>query len=259
MPYAKNGDIELFYETWGEGSQHIVFAHGAGGNAASWWQQIPHFIDRYSLLAFDHRGFARSFCEPDEFDRKHFSGDLRAIMDTARIDSAILVCQSMGGWTGLATLLETPERVDALVLSHTPGGISNERITRLREEAGKNRAPLVSPFAHWAVAPDFHLKDPATSHLYQHISAFNARLDLSQLGQSLVDAIDPDRLADIDKPVMFITAEQDRIFPPALIERAATMVPGAVLRNLGAAGHSSYFETASAFNAAVDEIIAGLA
>ncbi len=258
MPYATNANVSLYYETWGDGPQHIVFAHGAGGNAASWWQQIPHFVDRYSLLAFDHRGFARSFCDPEEFDRSHFSGDLRAIMDAAGIESAILICQSMGGWTGLATLLETPERVDALVMSHTPGGISNDEIARLREEAGRNRAPLDSPFAHWAVAPDFHLKDRAASHLYQQISAFNARLDLARLTGSLAEPVDPALLATIETPTLFITAEQDQIFPAAAIEVAASMVPGAQFRNLGDAGHSSYFEAADAFNAAVDEFLAGL-
>lgn len=258
MPYASHGHVDLYYETWGDSPQHIIFAHGAGGNAASWWQQIPHFIDRYSLLAFDHRGFARSFCDPHDFDRSHFSGDLRAIMDAAGIDSAILICQSMGGWTGLATLLETPERVDALVMSHTPGGISNDEIAQLREEAATERTPLDSPFAHWAVAPDFHLKDRAASHLYQQISAFNARLDLSRLGRSLSEALDPERLAAIDTPTLFITADHDQIFPAAAIEIAAGMVPGSKFRNLGDAGHSSYFESAEAFNAAVNEFLAGL-
>ena len=128
----------------------------------------------------------------------------------------------------------------------------------MREDAANNRAPLDSPFAHWAVAPDFHLKDRAASHLYQHISAFNSRLDLSRLGRSLGEAVDVDALAGIDTPVLFITAEQDQIFPPAMIETAAAMVPGAQLRNLGDAGHSSYFEAPAAFNAALDDFIAAL-
>ncbi len=258
MPYATNGDVNLYYDTWGEGPQHIVFAHGAGGNAASWWQQIPHFADRFSLLAFDHRGFARSFCEPDAFDRSHFSTDLRTIMDTAGISSAILVCQSMGGWTGLATTLETPERVDALVMSHTPGGISNERIKTLRQDAGANRGELDSPFAHWAVAPDFHKKNLAASHLYQHISAFNARLDLSRLGASLGEAIGLAQFENYATPTLFITADKDQIFPVALIEEAASLVPGARVANLGDAGHSSYFEAPDAFNATLENFISSL-
>ena len=45
----------------------LVFAHGAGGNHLSWWQQVPHFMDRYTCVVFDHRGYGRSV---DTADRK---------------------------------------------------------------------------------------------------------------------------------------------------------------------------------------------
>ena len=51
MPYAQNGNVRLFYQTWGKGDP-IIFAHGAGGNAASWWQQVPIFADRYQAHKF---------------------------------------------------------------------------------------------------------------------------------------------------------------------------------------------------------------
>ena len=38
---------ELYYERHGEGPA-LLFAHGVGGNALSWWQQVPYFRDRYS-------------------------------------------------------------------------------------------------------------------------------------------------------------------------------------------------------------------
>ena len=40
MPTAKVNGVELYYESYGEGPA-IVFAHGRGGNHASWWRQAP--------------------------------------------------------------------------------------------------------------------------------------------------------------------------------------------------------------------------
>ena len=45
MSTVQSHDAEIHYERYGDGPA-LVFAHGAGGNAASWWQQVPRFVDR---------------------------------------------------------------------------------------------------------------------------------------------------------------------------------------------------------------------
>ena len=104
MSYAENSNARIYYESYGNGPA-LIFANGAGGNASSWWQQVPHFVDRYRVITFDHRGFGRSICPDDQLDFNYFVDDLICIMDTEGIHSAILVCQSMGGWTGMGMAL----------------------------------------------------------------------------------------------------------------------------------------------------------
>ena len=67
MPYALNDETSIYYETYGEpGRPAIVFAHEAGGNAASWWQQVPvrkargvqfggSRLPRFDRMTGDHR------------------------------------------------------------------------------------------------------------------------------------------------------------------------------------------------------------
>ena len=62
--------VDLYYEIYGQGPA-LVFAHGAGGNSASWYQQVPFFSQDYTTLVFDHRGFGRSRFNEDEFS-SHF-------------------------------------------------------------------------------------------------------------------------------------------------------------------------------------------
>ena len=59
MPKVQVNGIELYYEVHGDGPA-LVFAHGAGGNHLSWWQQVPVFSRRYCCVTFDHRGFGQS-------------------------------------------------------------------------------------------------------------------------------------------------------------------------------------------------------
>ena len=59
MATAASAGTEIYYETQGEGDA-ILFAHGAGGNAGIWFEQMAAFSDRYQCVAFDHRTFART-------------------------------------------------------------------------------------------------------------------------------------------------------------------------------------------------------
>jgi len=256
MPTVEIGKASIYYETFGDGDRHLVFAHGAGGNAASWWQQVPHFIDRFRIVTFDHRGFGRSVCPDEDLDMSHFVNDLTAIMDKEGMASAQLVCQSMGGWTGLGMALQCPERVERLVMSHTPGGITNDEIAAVGAEAEKVRKPAVPPFGSWAVAPDFHVKNEVASHLYNQIGAFNDPDVRAKIVSGIGRPTDQTKLEAFRTPTLFITAAQDQIFPPAMIEKVAALVPGSKVVNLGDAGHSSYFESPDAFNAALDDFLA---
>ncbi|MBW2292939.1 MAG: alpha/beta hydrolase, partial [Deltaproteobacteria bacterium] len=118
MPVVETTGAKIYYEVHGEGPV-IVFAHGAGGNRLSWWQQVPIFQQNYRVICFDHRSFGRSSCDEGAFHPKYFADDLQAILDAEQVDRAALVCQSLGGWSGLPLALRAPERVASLVLCDT--------------------------------------------------------------------------------------------------------------------------------------------
>ena len=49
MPKAQVNGIAVYYEVHGDGPA-VVFAHGAGGNHLSWWQQVPVFARQYRCV-----------------------------------------------------------------------------------------------------------------------------------------------------------------------------------------------------------------
>ena len=129
MPYVTNQGVKIYYQRYGEGQRTMVLAHGMGGNAAIWFNQVAEFVDDFQIVVFDHRHFGRSECAPEYFLPAEFPGDALAILDELEIDSATFICQSMGGWTGLRTALRHPERVSCLVLSNTPAGVDTPAVS----------------------------------------------------------------------------------------------------------------------------------
>lgn len=255
MPTTTSQGVDVYYEIHGnpDAPDWIVFAHGMGGNAASWYQQIPYFRDTYRIITFDHRYFGRSRCPEEKFDPALFPDDVRAVMSAAGCERAAFVCQSMGGWTGSQMALQHPEQVSALVMCHTPGVFEHPEVENDTRAAGK----LISESLHAnrspALAYDYPDKNPAGAVLYQQISAFNY-IDPSAVPRAIAGAnlgVDVSSLVHYEVPTLFVTGDQDVLFPSSFIEALAGMVPGAHFANLGEVGHSSYFELADSFNATV--------
>lgn len=256
MPFAESHDTRIYYETYGEGEQVLVFAHGMGGNAAVWYQQVAAFADRYRVLVFDHRWFGRSTCAESDFKPAWFVDDIEAVLDAANIAKAIFVCQSMGGWTGSQMAIQRPDRVEALLMSHTPGVFEHPDAMMDREAVTRQVSVPASAFSTPALAADYPDRCPQGAALYGMIAAFNA-IDPSVIPRAIGAAklgVDTRALENYRIPTWFVTADKDALFPSSYIEALAVRVPGARFINLGDAGHSSYFERPEAFNAVLEEL-----
>lgn len=252
MPTVESHDATIYYETHGDGPA-LAFAHGHGGNAASWWQQVPHFSQRYKVIVFDHRAFGRSRCAPEDFHPRRFADDLLAVLDQEGIARAALVTQSMGGWTGLRLAVEHRERVAGLVLTSTIGGLLTDEVRALLDAVDDTGAS----FPARVLAPDFPAREPALTQLYVELARFNTARP-AESRERLYDqaaSIDPRALRDYRTPTLFISCERDRIFPPPVIRAAAALVPGAEVVDFPGAGHSPYWEDAPRYNRLVQEFL----
>ena len=87
----------------------------------------------HRVIAYDARGHGRSSPapSPDGYGYELLSGDALAIMDSLRIDQAILAGASMGAHTLLSLALKNPERVAGIVVI-TPAYSGDEALERSR-------------------------------------------------------------------------------------------------------------------------------
>jgi 3-oxoadipate enol-lactonase len=252
MARFERKDASLYYEVHGDGPW-LVFAHGAGGNSLSWWQQVPVFAPRHRCVVYDQRGWGRS-TGAGAPDPGFFADDLGALLDHLGIERTALVGQSMGGWTVLGCAAANPERVTHLALAGTLAGVTDDDLlARLMHFHSDHGGAGFDP--HKALAPDFPRRQPALTLLYDQICGLNPLVGPEFLLR-LMGLRYGDRVDRLKMPVRFIGGEHDQLFPPDFVRAARAGVPGAELVFLPAAGHSGYFECAADFNHALAEFLA---
>jgi 3-oxoadipate enol-lactonase len=254
MAWAEVNGIRMFYETHGDGDDVVVFAHGAGGNHLSWWQQVPAFRERYRCIVIDHRGFGQSL-EPDGGPGSNaFSADLEGLLDHLGISRAFLVAQSMGGGTCMGFAAAWPERVRGLVMADTMLGMQDDGIaSRLKAFRDAQAGPMT--LQGRAYAPALKTSRPEMAFLYDSVMALNPPRTQPTAEREMRFTATKEKLSAMNVPMLFIAGEIDAIFPADILEYASTLVPGAQFAKAPGCGHSVYFEDAPWFNDTVGRFL----
>lgn len=239
----------------------VVLSHGAGGNRAVWFQQVPALAKHFDVLTWDHRGFGTTPTGPGPCDVEQSARDLTAILDHVGVSSPVhLVGQSMGGWTTTAFLLAAPERVASVVWSDTIAGMftpalraAYERFAAGTPSDSRSVSPERTPTpvaSHPALEPTFSASNPELGLLYQELGAF-AQPPMSQVRDALTNwSVDPQIVAKTAHRKLMIVGEHDSLFPASGIEELANLLDSE-FQMIPGTGHSPYFEAPKAFNVAL--------
>ena len=237
----------IYYEVHGDGPA-VVFAHGMGGNHASWFNQVPFFSRWFTVITFDHRGFGNSGDLEGGADRSRFPDDLKHLFDQLGIAKAILVAQSMGGGTCASFAVRHPEKVSALVLADTLVGLTIPDSLCPRMDAVRS-ATSGLPQLDRVLSSSFREREPALTHLYTQLNSFNGNARGSLKG--CLPGISVDQLAASRIPILFLVGSKDILFPPDLVKAVHQLIPNSEYREIADSGHSVYFEKPREFNEAI--------
>lgn len=254
MPTAPVNGIQLYYEVYGDGPRTKVFAHGAGGNHLSWWQQVPYFCQRYRCITFGHRGFYGSVDAPNGPGSDAFMEDLGALLDHLEARDAVLVGQSMGGLACFGLALKQPARVKALVMADTVIGIPSKPVCEALISAWRRRqpgdpGPIIS-------TPPFSEREPGRAFLQDQVRNLNPENPLGQNGlRRMVESLPDLNLSAFSVPTLFVFGTDDVAIPPELGRLAQTIVPGSRYCEIPKAGHSAHWERPEEFNRILAEFL----
>jgi len=254
MPFAKINGIDLYYEMHG-GGPALVLAHGGGGSHLSWWQQVPPLAKTYTVITFDHRSFGQSPDVPNGPGANAFVQDLTALLDHLGVRKAAVAGQSMGGWTVCGFAAAHPERVSALILCDTTGGVDTPGAMKaqanIRERSQGNLTQILAN----AYSKHFPARAPTLCFLYQQISTLNTHVAPTLVPTlfSLKHSVKP--IIEHQIPTLLLVGEEDVLTPPQAMENIAAQIPHARFVKVPHAGHSVYFERAEEFNRIIEDFL----
>ena len=258
MPTVKVGDINIYYETHGEGEAVVLimgFAHPSG----KWFRQIPVFSREYRVVAFDNRGTGRSDKPDIPYTMEMMTGDIAGLLEVIDINAAHIYGISMGGVIAQHFALHYPERVISLVLGCTGCGGTHgiagdpevtarlfdfERMKRLTlEEAVREGLPLMVSQEFIDNNPDIIEQWIADSAEY--VTPLHG---MRRQGQAMAGHDTYDRLPEIEAPTLVIHGEADRLAPVENGRILASRIPNAELVILEKTGHLFILEAADESN-----------
>ena len=120
--YARSGSLNVAFQVTGRGPRDLVLIPGFVSHLDLDWAEPrhAHFLERLAsfsrLIRFDKRGTGLSDRPGEIPDLETRMDDVRAVMDAANSDSAILFGYSEGGPMAVLFAATYPERTNALIL-----------------------------------------------------------------------------------------------------------------------------------------------
>lgn len=246
----------------------LVLVHAFPLGSQMWEPQFRGAFDGWRLLAPDLRGFGGSTDErADHVDPSidDYADDVAALVREVAGGRPVVLCGlSMGGYASFAVMRRTPSLVRALILVDT-------RATADSLEGRAARKSMLTVLEHdgpQGVAREMMPKLlGATTHEHNPGAEETVRLLIKRQSPAAIrDAIHrmmerPDSrplLPAVTVPVLVVVGEEDTLTPPADSEAMVAALPNASLVRIAGAGHLVNLEQAQAFEASVDDFLAGL-
>jgi class 3 adenylate cyclase len=270
--YARSGQLFIAYTAEGSGTSNLVVTPGHFFHleVAREWPPLDRFMDRLAsfsrLIILDRRGTGLSDGMPPDTTLDDAMDDIRAVMDDADVNQAVLMGGAEGGPTCMLFAATFPERVSALVLYGTfprrlrapdyPAGYPLEqhnRILRVLEERW-GRAPV----ALRTVAPG-RADDPAFRSWYARCQRYSTSPGSTIAWYRLSGEIDlRSVLPTIRVPTLVIHRTGDMIVPVEHGRYLAAEIPGAKYVELPGAEHFWFEGDSEMIVAEVEEFVTGV-
>lgn len=115
---------KIHYVQQGEGIP-ILLIHGFGASAFHWRYNIPELAKKYKVYAIDLLGFGWSEKAIIEYDALVWRDQVVDFLKEIVKEPAILVGNSLGGFTALVTAAGLPEQVAGVALLNSAGQFGN--------------------------------------------------------------------------------------------------------------------------------------
>lgn len=247
-------DVTIVYEERAgtAASPPIVFVHGLGGSARSWWAQLAACEERgHRAIAYDQRGAGLSSKPEGPYSVELWARDLVRVMDALDVERPLLVGHSVGCMTSERACVALGGRVAGLVtiggaLQWRPeaGPVFEERVRLAR--AGR-MDEIAATVVGTGLSEERRRSDPVLAGLFRELITSNDHQAYADWSAATAAGRmeEPERVAC---PVLACCGEHDPVTPPSFAQAIADAVPDGRTAVVAGAAHWCHLEAPDAVN-----------
>lgn len=240
----------LFYKTYGQGKETIVFSHGYLLDHTMFDGQIDTLKQDFRCVSFEHRGHGNSEIASDGYSMTNIVDDAIAVIESLDCGPVHFVGMSTGGFVGMRIALKRPDLLKSLVLMST----SAQGEPKQAHKRYRLMLSAVRYLGWWAVMGKvtkllFHssfFKNSAnkqTVNYWKQVIKNQDNEAMIKFGEAIFSRDDVlDKLANIETPTQVIIGKQDGLTRLSCSQRMAETIPNAVLCEIDQAGHGVAIE-----------------
>jgi len=249
LPHVKAGEVNLYYEVYGEG-EPLLLIEGLGYATWMWFNQVPELSRHFRVIVFDNRGVGESDKPDVPYSISMMAGDTAELLKALGISEAFVLGTSMGGMIAQQLAYDYPWMVKGLVLCCTTFGGPNsipapaETVKAMTEIEGLSPEEALRQSMSVAFAPGYpenhkeefdrvigwRLENPTPLYAWQH--QFNAVMGFNS----------EDWVEQIQAPTLLLTGDSDRVIPPQNSRMLHEKLPHSRLVNVEGGGHLFFME-----------------
>jgi pimeloyl-ACP methyl ester carboxylesterase len=254
MPRARNGNVEIEYQSFGDDRpESVLLVNGLGSQMTRWPEAFCEKLvaNGYRAIRFDNRDTGLSTWPTEAYSLKDMANDGVAVLDAAGVRKAHIAGVSMGGMIVQRLALDHPGRALSMTsIMSTTGAADAFKSTP--EAAAVLNAPPPDPKADFEAFVENRMANARTigSPAYpwtdeenraRVIAEYNRAFNPVGVGRQrkAVEA-DGDRTAalrGLNIPVVVLHGADDPLLMKIGGEATAAAIPGAELRIIPGMGH----------------------
>lgn len=122
MPNARVGNIDIYYETLGQGTP-LLMIMGLKFSLLDWGEKLPQELaQHYQVILFDNRDSGRSSRVTNTYSLADMANDASGLLNELGITKAHVFGISMGGMIAQHFALNNTSKLDKLILGCTMAG-----------------------------------------------------------------------------------------------------------------------------------------
>lgn len=252
MATTKNGDVEIFYETFGSaGDPVLLLVNGFGSQCINFKEAwCERFVaEGFHVVRFDNRdvGLSSHLKDGPEYRLADMADDGFAVLDAVGADKAHIAGWSMGGMIVQSMAIARPERVLSMTsVMSSPGGDVGaapdpEAMAQLTLPAPQSREESIEQYVaaqHVIGTPgSFDDERLAADAAAIYDRSFDPGGRARQMTAILKSPSRQDALKELQVPSHVIHGDKDRLVPIEAGRLTAELIPGGVFTVIEGMGH----------------------